>query len=83
MGFSVLKSGSFFQPQQVLLMLQSKSVDLAAYFSAEVKDGMFKASVTTRDMAMRLGTLVSFRSATHLYVEAALTTVFGAQNSEM
>lgn len=68
-GFSVLKSGSFFQPQQALLMVQSKSMDLAAYFGADIKDGMFQASITSKSIAAQLGTLVSPANSTTCTVQ--------------
>lgn len=60
--FKLSRAGSPQNAQQCLIMLKSKTVDLAAYFALKIEDGVHKATITSQEIAKRLGTLVSFTS---------------------
>lgn len=58
--FKLSNAGSPYEAQQCLVMLQSKAVDLGAYFAPKIKNGEYTATITSQEVAKSLGTLVRF-----------------------
>ncbi|GMH40833.1 hypothetical protein BSKO_08737 [Bryopsis sp. KO-2023] len=57
-AFKVLADTAAFSPHQAMIMLQSRSVDVAAYFVPKARQGaLFSATITSKAIEERIGTL--------------------------
>lgn len=56
--FVVTKGGQPFKPQQVMLMLKSKSLGLAAYAVGKAKGGSYALSINAAAVEKQIGKLV-------------------------
>lgn len=59
------KGGESFKPQQVMLMLKSKSLGLAAYAVGKLKSGSYSLSINAAAVEKQIGKAVGVGAARH------------------